>query len=109
MKNSSDPKSPSHLSKEAQGWWKRITDEFDIDCATSLVLQSVLEAFDRSREARALLKRDGVIVVDRFGQQKAHPAAAVERDSYATMLRGWRMLGLDIEPPGPIGRPPGRR
>jgi P27 family predicted phage terminase small subunit len=107
MKNS-DPKPPTHLSRDAKAWWTRITAEFDIDNAAALVLQSCLEAFDRTRDARAALKRDGLLVKDRFGQPKAHPAAAIERDSYATLLRGWRLLGLDIEPPGPIGRPPGK-
>lgn len=108
MKNSPDPKPPAHLSREAKAWWRRITEEFTIDGGAELVLQATLEAFDRSRQARNVLEKDGLVIEDRFGQKKAHPAAAIERDAYATMLRGWRLLGLDIEPPGAIGRPPGR-
>ena len=108
MKNSDDLKAPPHLSREARGWWRRITAEFEIDGGAALVLQTTLEAFDRSRQARAALEKDGLLIEDRFRQKRAHPAAAIERDAFAVMLRGWRLLGLDIEPPGPIGRPPGK-
>ena len=60
------------------------------------------------QQARELIEAEGLIVEDRFGQKKAHPAVAIERDAKASFLRCIRELGLDIEPPGPIGRPPGR-
>jgi hypothetical protein len=49
-------------------------------------------------KARRLLDRDGLVVSDRFGQQKPHPAAAIERDSKQTLLRNLRALNLDLEP-----------
>ena len=74
-----------------------------------LLLRAALESFDRCEQARKLLKKEGLVIKDRFGQQKGHPAAAIERDSRLQMVRALRTLNLDLEPlrPGP-GRPSGR-
>jgi P27 family predicted phage terminase small subunit len=110
MKNSPAPKPklpgpPRHLSREAKRWWGRVVQVWVLDDAALLILESALEAFDRMREAQELLKAEGLVVKDRFGQQKAHPAAAVERDAKATMLRHLKALALDLEP---LGDRPGR-
>ncbi len=70
-------------------------------------LEAALESFDRMRESQRLLAAEGLVVRDRWGQAKPHPAAAIERDSRAAWLRGLAALGLDLEPlrDGP-GRPP---
>jgi hypothetical protein len=46
--------------------------------------QLVLEAarcIDRIAEARAIIRKAGPIVIDRFGCPKMHPAVLIERDS----------------------------
>jgi hypothetical protein len=45
--------------------------------------------------------------VDRFGQKKLHPAVLVEQNARVGLLHGLKALNLDVEPPGPMGRPPG--
>jgi hypothetical protein len=73
-----------------------------------LLLETGMRAFDRCEAARALLDRDGVVVTDRWGQSKQHPAAAVERDARAGLLAALRALCLDVEPLQPrVGRPGG--
>lgn len=80
-----------------------------MDDASLIILESALEAFDRMRQAQALLAEEGLVVKDRFGQDKAHPAAAIERDAKGTMLRHIKALGLDLEPLNDRpGRQPGR-
>ncbi len=111
MKNSeSQPsKPPRGLSREACRWWRRLTTEYGIeDSAGLLLLTTALEAFDRMREAQAVLAADGLSIKDRFDQVKAHPLTTVERDSRAQMLAALKALNLDIEPlrDGP-GRPSG--
>jgi len=100
-------KPPAHLSRRARDWWKRIAGEWNLDDAGLLILQSAMEAFDRMVEAQALIKKDGAVVEDRFGQLKVHPGALVERDSRSAMLAALKALHLDLEPlqDGP-GRPP---
>ena len=104
------PKPPKGLSRDAKAWWRRIVGAWELDDAALLLLEGALESFDRMREAQAILKAEGLVVKDRFGQQKQHPATLVERDAKSSLLRGIKALGLDLEPlnPGP-GRPPGRQ
>lgn len=108
MKNSTQ-KPPDHLSREAKSWWRRINSEWELGADALLLLRGALESFDRTEEARKLLDKDGLMVLDRFQQRKAHPAASIERDSRLQMVRCWRALNLDVEPPrSGSGRPPGR-
>jgi P27 family predicted phage terminase small subunit len=105
----SENKPPSHLSKEAKSWWRKLCAEYDLsDAAAKILLETALSAFDRWQGARKILAREGAVVRDRFGQRQAHPALAIERDSKGTMLRAFKSLNLDLEPLRDVGRPPGR-
>jgi P27 family predicted phage terminase small subunit len=101
---------PKHLSKEAKALWKRLSEEYSItDEAGLLILQTAMEAYDRMREAQAIIKTEGMQVVDRFDQKKAHPLTTVERDARAAMLAALKALNLDLEPLNDKpGRPAGR-
>ncbi len=96
------PKPPKGLSSEARRWWKRVVSEFAVDDTSGLMLlQQALEAFDRVRQAQAVLKTEGLIVTNpATGARHVHPAAKIEQDARMALLRYWRALGLDIEPPG---------
>jgi hypothetical protein len=97
------------LSKEARGLWRSINTEWELDQPAQLILHGVLQAFDRWREATAILNAQGLVVHER-GQTKTHPAHAVERDSRQAVARGLKMLNIDIEPLNAApGRPPGAR
>jgi P27 family predicted phage terminase small subunit len=107
-KKPAHPPAPERLSAEAKSWWAKIVSEYDLDDASLLILESALESFDRMRQAQALLKKEGIVVKDRFGQPKQHPATLIERDSKAMLLRQVKALGLDLEPLNDMpGRPPG--
>jgi P27 family predicted phage terminase small subunit len=102
-------RAPSTLSKEAQGWWRKLQDEYGIiDNGGLLLLQTALEAFDRMRNAQAQIAQDGQTVLDRFDQVKPHPMLTVERDARAQLVQSLKALNLDLEPlrDGP-GRPSG--
>lgn len=108
-KPQTDPaKAPKTLSREAAKWWWSLVFEYELnDEAGLLLLQTSLEAFDRMREAQQQIASDGLIVADRFGQLKAHPAAAIERDARAQMLTALKALNCDLEPQRDmLGRPP---
>lgn len=103
-------KAPSNLSRPAQRWFRKIVDEYSIDDdAGLLLLQTALESYDRMKAATKRIESDGQAIKDRFGQLKAHPLLAAERDARAQMLAALKALNLDLEPlrDGP-GRPPGR-
>jgi P27 family predicted phage terminase small subunit len=98
MKNSGD--APKHLSKEAKTKWNEVRSDYSIDDAAGLLLlRSALEAFDRLSQARVLLRREGCIVTDRFGQPKQHPATLIEQSARQQMHSALRALRLE---PGAI-------
>jgi P27 family predicted phage terminase small subunit len=99
------PAAPSHLSKRAKGLWESITDEFLLAAHQFELLRRACEASDRADAALALLKKDGLTEMDRFGQRRPHPAVAVERDSRIGEARLLRELALSPEEPGEP-RPP---
>ena len=103
-------KAPKHLSKEAKALWDKLFNEYSIeDEAGLLILQTAMEAFDRMREAQAIIKTEGMMVEDRFFQKKAHPLTTVERDARSAMMQALKNLNLDLEPlQDRPGRPSGR-
>jgi phage terminase small subunit len=110
MKNSTNQKPPKGLSIAAKRWWCHLQTEFGIEDPGGLViLTAAAEAFDRTKQAEAMVKAEGLTTLDRFGQQKPHPAVNIARDARAQMLTAIKQLRLDIEPlrDGP-GRPPGQ-
>jgi len=94
---------PLHLSAEMRRFWKSVTDEYELEDDALLILRTACEAFDRAQTARELIAREGMIVNNR-----RHPAVDIEAQSQSLFLRAMRALGLDVVPPGPIGRPAGR-
>jgi phage terminase small subunit len=93
------PVVPKNLSAAGRSWWRRLVAEFDIaDPAGLLLLENGMRQFDRAEDARALLNTEGVTMIDRFGQRRPHPAAAIERDARSGLLAALRALNLDVEP-----------
>jgi P27 family predicted phage terminase small subunit len=91
-------KPPRDYSPEAKRVWRELMENWNLDPAARPLLDTVCRALMRVREAQQLLARDGLVVRDRFGQAKPHPAAAIERDAQQTLLRNLRALNLDLEP-----------
>ncbi len=93
---------PKHLSEGARGWWRKVARGWQLDDSGYLILEIALSAYDRLNQARELIAAEGLIQ-----NGKPHPALGAEKEARIGLLRAWRQLGLDVEPPGPIGRPPG--
>ena len=100
---------PTGYSAEARRLWRSVAGQWSLEGPMLTILDSACRALMRVREAQALLTRDGIVVHDRFGQARSHPAVAIERDAKQTMLRNLRALNLDLEPlHDEPGRPGGR-
>jgi P27 family predicted phage terminase small subunit len=101
-------KIPQHLSKEARTWWKRVTEAWDMDDSGFLVLQTSLESWDEMVDARANLKKFGLLIKNpKTGVLHKNPYVDVLKNARSAFLQSWRMLGTQLEPPAPVGRPPG--
>jgi len=102
------PAAPKHLSAATKKWWRAVVDDYALEQHHLKLLQAAAESWDRMQAARALVDLEGLVVLDRFGQSKAHPATAIERDCRIAFARLLRELDLEGEPQ-PDPRPPRRR
>ena len=98
---------PSHLASATKRWYRQVLDDYALEPHHLRLLTLAAEAWDRCGQARTVLAEQGIVVIDRNGQPKAHPAVAIERDSRIAFARLMRELDLDGEP-GPDPRPPRR-
>ena len=90
---------PSHLSPEAQRWFKALVHEYSIDDpAGLLLLMTAFESFDRAQAARRAIEAEGMVTRGSQRQRRAHPLLGVERDARASMLAALKALSLDVEP-----------
>lgn len=92
------PAAPKHLSRRAKAFWKAIVEEYDLGPHNLELLRRLAEALDRCDAAVAVVAAEGLVVTDKFGQVKAHPAVNVERDCRIAIARLTRELDLDGEP-----------
>lgn len=97
---------PAHLRPETANWWKTVVEEFDLEPHHLRLLRLACEAWDRGQEAREAIVEHGSVFVDRFGQPRARPEIAIERDARISFARLMRELALDVDGPDEAGRPP---
>jgi phage terminase small subunit len=97
----------NHLRRATRRWVRETAQEYVLEPHHERLLVLAGEAWDRCQQARETLGVEGLTVADRFGQTRAHPCIAVERDSRIAFARLLRDLGLDDDGPNPVGRPPG--
>ena len=105
MSRKTNPQPPKHLSRESKSWWREVVSDYELERHHLKLLQSACESWDRVAEARALIAKDGVVVEDRFGQKKPHPACDIERHNRGLFARMLRELALDVEGPVEAVRP----
>jgi phage terminase small subunit len=73
---------PRHLSPAMRKWWRGVIRDYRPEAHQLHLLRLAAEAYDRSQAARAVLDKEGVTYLDRFGQPKARPETIVERDAH---------------------------
>ena len=98
---------PNDLSAASRKLWADVHHGWELDMIARQLLATALRAFDRAAAARALVAREGLVVKGTRGP-RPHPAVSIEHAATEIALKAWRQLNLDVPPPGPMGRPPGR-
>lgn len=94
---------PRTLSAGAKRIWSMIEREWSLDNGARLCLATALKNFDLGEQAAEILRREGLIL-----EGKPNPAIKILKDADLLLLRAWRSIGLDVEPPRhEIGRPEG--
>jgi P27 family predicted phage terminase small subunit len=98
MKLSENTDIPQHLSKETQAWYVSICEQYVLESHHRRLLQLACEAWDRSRQAREVIERDGLTFINKHGDVKPHPCASMEQTSRIQFARLMRELNLDLAP-----------
>jgi hypothetical protein len=96
---------PATLGKAGKTLWRSIQGEFAIGDAGGLALLGLAcEAMDRISSLKAMIARDGEVVVTRSGI-RAHPALKEENHCRSFIVRTLSRLGVLDEPVKSLGRP----
>ncbi len=90
-------KVPKHLRKPTQSWVKSVLSDYEIEEHHFKLLLSAAECWDRITAAREIVDAEGMTYTDRFGQPKARPEVAIERDNKTLLARLIRELALDAD------------
>ena len=99
------PNPPKHLKAATRRWWSAVVSEYMLEPHHIRLLTLAGESWDRCAGAREALAKLGTTYNDRFGQPKARPEVAIERDSRIAFTRVLRELALDINEPADESRP----
>lgn len=99
------PRAPQHLSEPARRWWRSVVRDYDLESHELQLLTAAAECLDRVEECRAIIDKEGLTYVDRFGQPKPRPEISIERLQRLAFARLVKSLDLD----GDVPPPPSRR
>ena len=97
---------PSTLGKTGKKLWKDLLEGWDIQREQFVLLQALCESQDRISELTEMLKREGLVVEDRFGQKRPHPATLILKGENGSFARLFKLLAL--ESPSGFEQGPGR-
>ena len=84
MADYSAPTAPRHLNVIGARFWRDFCADWELEDTDDLeLLRLACEAFDRSTQARKLIRTEGITYTDRFGSPHPHPAVNIELRSRA--------------------------
>jgi phage terminase small subunit len=98
-------KPPRHLEGPTRRWLSTLAANFELESHHHRLLALLGDAWDRGQQARRAIATHGTTYTDRFGQPRARPEVAIERDARIAFARLLRELALDVDPPAD-SRPP---
>ena len=105
VQSSTRTDAPAHLEPPTAEWWASVVDDYGLEPHHVRLLTLAAEAWDRGQAARAVIDAEGLTFEDRFGQPKARPEVAIERNARVALARLLRELALDFEEPLSTPRP----
>src|SRR5689334_3419004 len=103
---SSSLKPPKHLKAATRCWMEQVLAEYEFDACDGSFQKLVLaaEALERANQAREIIDREGLTILDFRGKPAPHPAAKIQHDFSALFSRLMRELNLSET--SPENRPP---
>jgi P27 family predicted phage terminase small subunit len=90
------PPPPDHLGEVERRIWSDVIADWRGTRVSFAVLTSGLESHQVARECRETIAAEGLTIIGRDGQPKAHPLCSVERDARAAFQRAIKQLGIKL-------------
>ena len=87
-------KIPFDIGEPGLVWIKKILKTYDFQQGEIDLLFEAGRCLNRLNECREVILKEGLSILDRFKQTRAHPLCAVERDNRLTFLRICKSLGI---------------
>ena len=84
-----------HLTSETRRWYASILERHQLSPDKQRILLTAAESFDRGQACRQEVEARGMMLVDRYGQPKIHPAVDSQKSAAATFLAAMKALALD--------------
>jgi hypothetical protein len=92
-----DPDIPRHIAAPSREWLRHLRETFAFSPSEWSLALLAAETRDRAATARRQLGREGLTIVNRFGEVKPHPCVTIARDATALYARLLAQLDLDDE------------
>jgi phage terminase small subunit len=95
------PAPPRHLSTRMKQFWTWAHGIRELSEKDRLLLIKAGECFDECERCRRAVKKDGMTVIDRFGQRKPHPLLTVEqnaREQFAKLVMALNLQASELWP-----------
>ena len=105
IKSQGYAKAPKDLNQAGKELWSATLAEWDMSDSDMALLHVACQQQDRIVECQIIIERDGVLLTDPSGRQRAHPLLSIEKEACNTLMRAWRMLNLTDSEAPKIGRP----
>jgi phage terminase small subunit len=68
-------------------FWRGVFELKNLQPYQILILCKACETYDRAEQARRILKKEGLVYVDRFKQPRSRPEVSIERDCRAQFAK----------------------
>jgi hypothetical protein len=85
--NPKPPAPPKGTGPAGRKLWKAVHDDWQLEAHEITLLTEAVRTVDALDELQAAVDRDGAIVPDRFGQERAHPALVEARQLRIALAR----------------------
>jgi phage terminase small subunit len=83
-------------SPSAQKLWDETLEAWDLDQVATSILRCACESLSRSEAAAEVVSREGLTVLDRYGQTQKHPCTLLERDFREAAVRALNRLAQHL-------------
>jgi phage terminase small subunit len=81
--------------------WAHSQNHKELTSDKRLILVKACEAFDEAERCRRIIKKEGMVVEDRFKQRKPHPLLTIEQNSRMQFSKLLDHLYLHVLTPWP--------